>query len=83
MLGTPFGIVTLVRLLHSLNAHFPILVTLSGIVTLVRPLHPENAEGLMFVMPSGIVTFVNALHPDKLKVVTLLGNDMFASLVQL
>ena len=34
------GIVTLVRLLHSLNAPSPMLVTLSGILTLVRLLQP-------------------------------------------
>jgi hypothetical protein len=29
--------------LHSENAEFPMLVTLSGIVTLVKPLQYENA----------------------------------------
>jgi hypothetical protein len=37
------GIVTLVRILQSLNAPSPMLVTLPGIVTLVRLLQPEKA----------------------------------------
>ena len=40
MLVTPFGIVTLVRLLQSLKVSLPMLVTPSGIVTLVRLLQP-------------------------------------------
>ena len=36
MLVTPFGIVTLVRLLQLPKASAPMLVTLLGIVTLVR-----------------------------------------------
>ena len=36
MLVTLFGIVMLVKLLQSLNAHSPMLVTLSGIVMLVN-----------------------------------------------
>jgi hypothetical protein len=36
MVVTLLGIVTLVRLLHPLNARQPMLVTLLGIVTLVR-----------------------------------------------
>ena len=36
MLVTLLGIVTLVRLVQSWNAHAPMLVTLPGIVTLVR-----------------------------------------------
>ena len=36
MVVTLSGIVTLVRLVHSLNAEPPMVVTLSGIVTLVR-----------------------------------------------
>ena len=39
MLVTLAGIVTLVRLLHSINAPSPMLVTLSGIVTSFRLLH--------------------------------------------
>jgi hypothetical protein len=38
MLVTLFGIVTLVKLLHSRNVPFPMLVTLFGIITLVKPL---------------------------------------------
>ena len=38
MLVTLFGIVMLVKLLHSRNASLPMLVTLFGIVMLVRPL---------------------------------------------
>ena len=38
MIVTPFGIVTLVRDVHSEKASFPMRVTLSGIVMLVRDL---------------------------------------------
>ena len=40
MLVTLLRIVTLVRLVQSPNAPFPMLVTLLGIVTLVRLLQP-------------------------------------------
>ena len=40
MLVTLLGIVTLVRLLHHLNAESPMLVTLSGMTMLVRLLQP-------------------------------------------
>ena len=39
MLVTLSGIVTEVRLVHSLNALLPMVVTLSGIVTEVRLVH--------------------------------------------
>ena len=40
MLVTLFGIVMLVKLLHSENAYSPMLVTLFGIATLVKLLQP-------------------------------------------
>ena len=40
MLVTPSGMVTLVRLVQSMNARFPMLVTLSGMMMLVRLLQP-------------------------------------------
>ena len=43
MVVTPFGIVTVLRLVQFWNAKLPILVTLSGIVMDVRPVQPENA----------------------------------------
>ena len=43
MLVTPSGIVMLVKEVQSLNAEFPILVTLFGIVMLVSKLHPSKA----------------------------------------
>ena len=54
---------TLVRLLQSSNARYPIVVTLSGIVTLVRLLQAQNACASIKVTLSGIVTFVRLLHP--------------------
>ena len=43
MLVTLDGISMLVKLLHSLNARYPILVTPSGILMFVKLLHSENA----------------------------------------
>jgi hypothetical protein len=40
MLTTPLGIVTVVRLVQSQNAHNPMAVTLSEMVTLVRMVVP-------------------------------------------
>jgi hypothetical protein len=48
--------VTLVKLLHLLNASLPILVTLLGMVTLVKLLHLLNAEFSIFVMLLGMVS---------------------------
>ena len=53
--------VTLVRPLHSVNAEYPMLVTLDGIVTDVSPQY-ANAHYPMLVTPSGIVTDVRPLH---------------------
>ena len=53
MLVTLFGIVMLVKHLHSRNAKSPMLVTLLGIVMLVRLL-PENASSPIFVMLFGM-----------------------------
>jgi hypothetical protein len=52
----------LVKLLQSLKAAYPMLVTLSGIVTLVRLLQSLKAEPLMLVTLSGIVTLVRLLQ---------------------
>jgi hypothetical protein len=43
MFVTLLGTVTLVRLMQSLNAAFPMLVMLLGTVTLVRLVQPANA----------------------------------------
>ena len=48
----------LVRLLQSLNALSPILVTLFGMVTLVRLLQPMNTLSFITVTLSGMVTLV-------------------------
>ena len=65
MLVTPLPIVTLVSLLHSSNAQFPMLVTLSGIVTLVRLQQPANTSIAMRFTPLPIITFVNPLQPEN------------------
>ncbi len=56
MLVTELGIVTLVRLLQSSKALFPMLVTELGIVTLVRLLQFLKALFPMLVTELGIVT---------------------------
>ena len=58
MLVTLLGIVTLVRLVQSSNAHPPMLVTLLGMVTLVRLEQLANAPSPMLVTLLGIVTLV-------------------------
>ena len=62
---TGFSNITFVRLLQSLNAEYPMLVTLSGIVTLVSELHPENAESPTLATLSEIVTLVSELQPEN------------------
>ena len=62
-LVTLFGIVTLVKLMHSSNACIPISVTLPGIFTLVRLLQLANALPPMLVTLSGISYDVSVL-PD-------------------
>jgi uncharacterized membrane protein HdeD (DUF308 family) len=44
-----------VRLLHQINASFPILVTLLGVVIEVRLLHQPNASLPMLVTLLGII----------------------------
>jgi hypothetical protein len=63
MLVTPFGIVTLVRLLQPSNAPTPMPVTLLGMVTLVRLVQLANVLLLMLVTPVGMVTLVRLLQP--------------------
>ena len=55
----------LVKLLQFLNAHSPILVTLSGIVTLIKLLQPQNAPYPILVTLSGIVILVKLLQPEN------------------
>ena len=60
----------------SLNAHNPILVTLSGIVIDVKQEQPKNVQSPILITPSGIIIevkpeqFINALFSIC---VTLLG----------
>ena len=56
------GIDICVMLVQSLNAYFPMLVTLSGIVMLERFLQAENAFLPIILTPSGIVTVVILLQ---------------------
>ena len=55
MLVTLSPIVTLARLVQSLNASSPMLVTLSGISMLARLVQLPNATSPMLVTLSGIV----------------------------
>jgi hypothetical protein len=55
MLVTLLGIVTLVRLVHDMNAWLPMLVTLSGIVTLIRVVFEWNAESPMLVTARSLI----------------------------
>ena len=52
-----------VRLVHPLNAHSPMLVTLLGMVIEVRLSHPQNAHSPMLVTPAGMVIEVRLVHP--------------------
>ena len=56
-----FSNVTLVKL-QPLNAHLPILVTLSGMVILVKLPQPKNASSPILVTLSGIVILVKLPH---------------------
>ena len=50
--------VTLVKLMHSRNAEFPIVVTESGMVMRVKLLHLLNAISSIEVTESGMVNWV-------------------------
>jgi hypothetical protein len=49
MLVMLLGIVMLGKLMHELNAKFPMLMTLSGIVTLLRLAQPKKADPAILV----------------------------------
>ena len=53
--------------MQSLNAKYPIVVTLLGIVTLVRLLQPSNAPLPIVVTLLGIVTLVRLMQPSYLQ----------------
>ncbi len=65
MLSDVAFIYVLVRLLHPLNALFPIDVTLSGMVTLVRLVLFSNALSPIEVTLSGMLMLVRLLQPSK------------------
>ena len=54
-----------VRLMHLLNAIFPILFTLLGITTEVRLLHSEKVYSSIDDIPLDKVIVVRPLHPVK------------------
>ena len=56
MLSTVSGMLTLTRLLQSLNVLLSILAMPSGIFTLVSAVQPEKAELPILVTVSGMVT---------------------------
>ena len=62
---TPIPIVALIRLLQSLKAPPPMLVTLSGIVMLVRLLQSLKAQVPMLVTLSGILMLVRLVQSWK------------------
>ena len=57
--------VTLVKLLQSLKAPSPMLVTTLGIVILVKLLQLLKAPSPMLVTPLGISILVKLLQPEK------------------
>ena len=66
------------KLMQSLNAPFPMSVTLLGIETVDKLLQPEKTDSSIFVTPSGIVTEVRLLHLSYVLLVqTLLFYKIF------
>ena len=81
MLVTPSPIVTILSLVHSLNAFSGIAVTLFGIIILISSLQKEKAPVEMVVKLFGRVILVIPQHPKASTPIDVRVFDKVISLI--